>query len=79
MARDVLIYRRADGREISLEKLPLAQALSAGETVRVEEMVVRVSGGPSVTMLVNASPVFRVNLSINVLLRLRTFRWEVSV
>ena len=33
----VLTVRRADGREFSVEELPLAQALSAGETVRAEE------------------------------------------
>ena len=36
-----LTFRRADGREISLQEFPLAQALSTGETVRAEEIVVR--------------------------------------
>ena len=31
---EVLTLRRADGREVSLQELTLAQALSAGETVR---------------------------------------------
>ena len=54
---DVLTVRRADGREISLEELPLAQALSVGETVRVEEIVMRVPDGRSVRALLNASPI----------------------
>ena len=49
--------RRADGREISLEEFPLAQALSTGETVRAEEIVIEVPGGGSVTTLVNATPI----------------------
>ena len=53
----VLTYRRADGRESSLLELPLAEALSAGETVRAEEMVLSVPDGRSVTALVNATPI----------------------
>ena len=49
--------RRADGREISLENLSMAQALSAGETVRAEEIVLRVPDGRSVTALMNATPI----------------------
>ena len=54
---EVMTVRRADGREIFLEELPLAQALSAGETVRVEEIVLRVPDGRSVRALLNASPI----------------------
>ena len=54
---DALTFRRADGREISLEEFPLAQALSTGETVRAEEIVIEVPGGGSVTTLVNATPI----------------------
>ena len=54
---DVITVRRADGREISLAKFPLAQALSTGETVRAEEIVLQVSDGRSVTTLVNATPI----------------------
>ena len=54
---DMLTFRRADGREISLEEFPLAQALSTGETVRTEEIVIEVPGGGSVTTLVNATPI----------------------
>ena len=54
---DVLTFRRADGREISLDEFPLAKALSTGETVRAEEIVVQVPDGRSVTTLVNATPI----------------------
>jgi len=54
---DVLTFRRADGREVSLQELPLAQALATGETVRAEEIVISVPGGRSVTTLINASPI----------------------
>ena len=54
----VLTFRRADGREISLEEFPLAQALSTGETVRAEEIVIQIPDGRSVTTLVNATPIY---------------------
>ena len=54
---DALTFRRADGREVSLEEFPLAQALSTGETVRAEEIVIEVPDGGSVTTLVNATPI----------------------
>ena len=55
---EVLTFRRADGREISLVEFPLAQGLSTGETVRAEEIVLQSPGGRSVTTLVNATPIF---------------------
>ena len=54
---EVLSFRRADGREISLREFPLAQALSTAETVRAEEVVIRVPDGRSVSVLVNATPI----------------------
>ena len=54
---DVLTFRRADGREVSLEEFPVAQALSTGETVRAEEIVIGVPDGRSVTTLINATPI----------------------
>ncbi len=54
---EVMTVRRADGREISLEELPMSQALSAGETVRAEEVVFQVPDGRSVTTLINATPI----------------------
>ena len=53
----LLTVRRADGREISLEELSMARALSAGETVRAEEVVFHVPDGRSVTALINATPI----------------------
>ena len=55
---EVLTVRRADGREVSLDKFPLAQALSTGETVRAEELVLSVPDGRSVTALMNSSPIY---------------------
>ena len=49
--------RRADGRESSLEEFLLAAAMSLGETVRAEEIVIRVPDGRSVTVLMNATPI----------------------
>ena len=54
---EVVTVRRADGSEISLEELPLAQALSVGETVRAEEIVLRVPDGRSLRALLNATPI----------------------
>ena len=54
---EVLTVRRADGAEISLEELPLAQALSESETVRAEEIVLQVPDGRSVRALLNATPI----------------------
>ena len=53
---DVLTFRRADGREVSLEEMSVAQALSPAETVRAEEVVLKVPDGRSVTILINATP-----------------------
>ena len=52
-----LTFWRADGREVSLREFPLAQALSTGETVRAEEVVIQVPDGRSVTTLINATPI----------------------
>ena len=53
----VLTIRRADGREISLREFPLAEALSTGETVRAEEIVIGVPDGRSVSVLLNATAI----------------------
>ena len=54
---ETLSVRRADGREVSLAEFPFAQLLSAGETVRAEEIVMQTPDGRSVTALVNATPI----------------------
>ena len=56
-ALEVLTVRRADGREVSLQNRSLADAFSAGETVRGEEVVFHVPDGRSVTALLNATPI----------------------
>ena len=54
---NVLNFRRADGREVSLREFPIAQLLRIGETIRAEEIVMRVPDGRSVTVLLNATPI----------------------
>ncbi len=54
---NLITFRRADGREISLQDFPVAQALRAGETVRAEEIEIRVPGGNSIRTLINATPI----------------------
>ena len=57
---DVLTFRRADGREVSLREFPMAELMSAAdaaETVRAEEVVLGVTDGRSVTVLLNATPI----------------------
>ena len=54
---EVLSFRRADGMEVSLREFPMAQLLGAAETVRAEEIVLRVPDGRSVSTLVNATPI----------------------
>ena len=54
---DDMTCRFADGREVTLDELSLAQQLSAAETVRTEEVVLSVPDGRSVTMLINATPI----------------------
>ena len=53
----VMTVRRADGREYPLSEFPIARALSSGETVRAEEIVMRVPDGRSVRTLINATPI----------------------
>ncbi len=56
---EIMTFRRADGHEVSLKELPLAQVLRAGyETVRAEEMVLSHPGGRSITTLVNSTPMY---------------------
>ena len=50
-------FRRADGRELSLQEFPLAGLLNSPETVHAEEIVLRVPDGRSVTVLLNATPI----------------------
>ena len=54
---EVIAFRRADGREVSLSELPLARQLVNAETVRAEEVVLSVPDGRSVRTLVNVTPI----------------------
>ena len=54
---ETLTVQRMDGRSIFLEKLSVAQALSAGETLRAEEVVFQVPDGHRVTVLLSATPI----------------------
>ena len=53
----LVTIKRADGSEFSLQELSLAQALSAAETVRAEEVVIKLPDGRSVATLMNATPI----------------------
>ena len=54
---EVVTFRRADGRVVSLMEFPLAEALQSGETLRAEEVVISVPDGRSLTLLLNATPI----------------------
>ena len=54
---ETITCRRADGREIALARLPLAQVLDSAETVRAEEIALSAADGRSVTTLINATPI----------------------
>ncbi len=54
---EVLTCVRGDGREFSLRDFTVAELLSSGETVRAEEITLRVPDGRSVNVLLNATPI----------------------
>ena len=54
---EVITCRRADGREIALDRFPLSAELRRAETVRAEEIVLSTPDGHSVTTLINATPI----------------------
>ena len=53
----VATCRFADGREITLDRCSVAQALGGAERLRAEEIVLSVPDGRSITLLVNATPI----------------------
>ncbi len=53
----VMTCRFADGREIALDRVPLADVLSEAETLRAEEVELSTPDGRSVAVLVNATPI----------------------
>ena len=54
---DVVTCVRGDGRDVSLREFPPAELLGSGETIRAEEIVLRVPDGRSVGALLNATPI----------------------
>ena len=54
---EVLSFRRADGREVSLGEFSIEQLIRSGETMRAEEVTLSVPDGRSVRTLVNATPI----------------------
>ena len=53
----IMTCRLADGREVALAELPMAQVLSDAETVRAEQIEVSVPDGRSITTLLNVTPI----------------------
>ncbi len=56
-ALEILTFRRADGREVSLQEFSFPELLKIGDTVRAEKLVMRVPDGRSITTLLNATPI----------------------
>ena len=54
----LLSFYRFDGREIPLSELPLNRVFLFGETVRAEEIVVKLPDGTSLPSLLNAAPIY---------------------
>ena len=54
---EVMTCRHADGREFSLEELPLARQLEGATAMRAEEIELSVPDGRSVRTLVNVTPI----------------------
>ena len=54
---EVVTCVRGDGREVSLRDFTMAELLSSGETVRAEEIELRVPNGRNVKALLNATPI----------------------
>ncbi len=54
---NALTLVRADGREVSLNELPVRELLLIGEVIRVEEITLRAPNGRSVSALINATPI----------------------
>ena len=54
---EVIVIRRADGREVDLARTALASALQSAERVRGEEVRLSTPDGRNATVLINATPV----------------------
>ena len=54
---EVLTFHRADGREVPLSEIPIAQTFTDAETIRAEEIVLSVPDGRRVSTLLNVTPI----------------------
>ena len=54
---NLMTFRRMDGRNVSLDELPLARVMRSGEAIGAEEIVIHLPDGQSVTAMINAAPV----------------------
>ena len=54
---EMVMCRRADGREAALNQFPMAHQTNSFDTVRAEEVVLSMPDGRSVTTLLNATPI----------------------
>ncbi len=54
---EVLVVKRADGRQVSLAEVPLAEELDRASAVRAEEVEIGDPDGRSLTTLINSTPV----------------------
>ena len=57
----LLPVQRPDGSKVPMKELPPVRALTTGETVRAEEIIVSLPNGQSVTVLASAAPTFSQN------------------
>ena len=55
---ELAIYRRTDGKQYEDDDRPLARALGRGEVVRAEEILLNRPDGRTLTILVNATPIY---------------------
>ncbi len=55
---EVITLRRVDGSSIPMDELPTTKALTRGETVLADEIVIHLPDGRKITTLVNARPVY---------------------
>ena len=56
---EVIVPRRADGSDVSIDELPMSKALRLGASVPAEELVLHLPDGRALTTLMNARPIRR--------------------
>ena len=56
---EVITLRRMDGSSIPMDELPTTKALTRGETVLADEVVIHLPDGRAITTLINARPIRR--------------------